>query len=310
MILTVTLNAAIDKRYIVEDYQLGEVNRVKECAYVAGGKGLNVSKTATIAGADVLATGFAGGHAGEYIIEAVEAQDVATDFIRVKGESRSCINIYDPVNKTQTEFLEPGVTVSEEEQRAFYLKFDLLLAKCDVVAMSGSVPKGIGTDMYPKLIQMAKAAGKKVIVDTSGALLEEAVKAHPTMIKPNIDEIRLLTGKEILSREELIEAGIGLQKGGIERVVISLGADGSLMFVDEGVYQAIVPKIDAVNTVGCGDCMTAGFAISFERGMTPEEALRFASATSAASAMREETGYFVKEDMEALLGQIEIKKLK
>lgn len=310
MILTVTLNAAIDKRYVVENYQVGEVNRVKECAYVAGGKGLNVSKTATIAGAQVLATGFAGGHAGAYIIETVEKQGVATDFIQVKGESRSCINIYDSVNKTQTEFLEPGVVVSEEEQRAFYLKFDQLLTKCDVVAMSGSVPKGVGTDMYPKLVELAKAAGKKIIVDTSGALLEEVVKAKPNMIKPNIDEIRLLTGKQILDREELIEAGIELQKSGIERVVISLGADGSLMFVEEGVYQAVVPKIDAVNTVGCGDCMTAGFAISFERGMSPEEALRFASATSAASAMREETGYFVTEDMEALFDQIEIKKLR
>ena len=310
MILTVTLNAAIDKRYVVENYQIGEVNRVKECAYVAGGKGLNVSKTATIAGADVLATGFVGGHAGEYIVEAVEKQGVATDFIRVNGESRSCINIYDTVNKTQTEFLEPGVVVSEEEQRAFYLKFHELLAKCDVVAMSGSVPKGIGTDMYPKLVEMAKAAGKKIIVDTSGALLDEVVKAKPNMIKPNIDEIRLLTGKPIIDRAELIEAGIELQKSGIERVVISLGADGSLMFVDEGVYQAIVPKIDAVNTVGCGDCMTAGFAISFEKNMPPEEALRFASATSAASAMREETGYFVKEDMEALFNQIESNKLK
>ena len=310
MILTVTLNAAIDKRYVVENYQVGEVNRVKECAYVAGGKGLNVSKTATIAGAEVLATGFVGGHAGAYITEAVEKQGVATDFIQVKGESRSCINIYDTVNKTQTEFLEPGVVVSEEEQRAFYLKFDQLLAKCDVVAMSGSVPKGIGTDMYPKLVAMAKAAGKKIIVDTSGALLEETVKAKPNMVKPNIDEIRLLTGKQILGREELIEAGIELQKSGIERVVISLGADGSLMFVEEGVYQAVVPKIDAVNTVGCGDCMTAGFAISFEQGMSPEEALRFASATSAASAMREETGYFETEDMKALFDQIEIKKLR
>ena len=310
MILTVTLNAAIDKRYVVENYQVGEVNRVKECAYVAGGKGLNVSKTATIAGAEVLATGFVGGHAGAYITEAVEKQGVATDFIQVKGESRSCINIYDTVNKTQTEFLEPGVVVSEEEQRAFYLKFDQLLAKCDVVAMSGSVPKGIGTDMYPKLVAMAKAAGKKIIVDTSGALLEETVKAKPNMVKPNIDEIRLLTGKQILGREELIEAGIELQKSGIERVVISLGADGSLMFVEEGVYQAVVPKIDAVNTVGCGDCMTAGFAISFEQGMSPEEALCFASATSAASAMREETGYFETEDMKALFDQIEIKKLR
>jgi tagatose 6-phosphate kinase len=310
MILTVTLNAAIDKRYVVENYQVGEVNRVKECAYVPGGKGLNVSKTARIAGAQVLATGFVGGHAGEYILEGVEAQGVQTDFVKVPGESRSCINIFDSVNRTQTEFLEPGVVVSPESQQELLEKFETLLPKCSVVVASGSVPKGVGTDMYPKLVELARAAGKKIIVDTSGALLEEVVKAKPNMVKPNIDEIRLLTGKHIESREDLIEAGIALQKNGIERVVISLGGDGSLMFVEDGVYQAIVPKIDAVNTVGCGDCMSAGFAISFERGMTNEEALRFASATSAASAMREETGFFVKEDMEKLYGQVEIKKLR
>ncbi len=309
MILTVTLNAAIDKRYVVENYTVGAVNRVKACDYVAGGKGLNVSKTAAIAGAQVLATGFVGGHAGAYITEAVERQGVAADFVRVKGESRSCINIFDPVNKTQTEFLEPGVVVSEEELRAFYLKFDALLSKCDVVAMSGSVPKGVGADCYPTLVELAKRAGKKVIADTSGALLAEVIKAKPHMVKPNIDEICLLTGRKISERVELIEAGIALRESGIERVVISLGADGSLMFVEEGVYQAVVPRIDAVNTVGCGDCMTAGFAVGFERGMTPQEALLFASAASAASAMREETGYFEKADMEALYGQIEIRRL-
>lgn len=309
MILTVTFNAAIDKRYVVENYTVGAVNRVKACDYVAGGKGLNVSKTAVIAGAQVLATGFVGGHAGAYITEAVERQGVAADFVRVKGESRSCINIFDPVNKTQTEFLEPGVVVSEEELRAFYLKFDALLPKCDVVAMSGSVPKGVGADCYPTLVELAKRAGKKVIADTSGALLAEVIKAKPHMVKPNIDEICLLTGRKISDRAKLIEAGIALRESGIERVVISLGADGSLMFVEEGVYQAVVPRIDAVNTVGCGDCMTAGFAVGFERGMTPQEALLFASAASAASAMREETGYFEKADMEALYGQIEIRRL-
>lgn len=310
MILTVTLNAAIDKRYVVSNFEIGQVQRVKECAYVAGGKGLNVSKTAVIAGAKVLATGFVGGHAGEYIIEAVEAQDVETDFVKVLGESRSCINIYDEVNKTQTEFLEPGITVSLEDQERFYDKFKELINKCDVVAMSGSVPKGIGTDMYPTLVEMAKKAGKKVIVDTSGALLTEVAKARPNMVKPNIDEIRLLTGRHVETRDELVEAGIELQKSGIERVVISLGGDGSLMFTDDGVYQAIVPKIDAVNTVGCGDCMTAGFAIGFEKNMTPAEALKFASATSAAAAMTEETGFFRMEDFETLYEKVEVVKVR
>lgn len=310
MIITVTLNAAIDKRYVVNGFKEGEVNRVTDCDYVPGGKGLNVSKTAKIAGADVLATGFAGGHAGLYIIEEVEKSGVKTDFVKVAGESRSCINIYDEINKTQTEFLEPGVNITKEKEEEFCNRFLNIVPLCNVVVISGSVPKGVSPNIYPRLVKIAKDAGKKVIVDTSGTLLKDVIEAKPSMIKPNIDEIKMLTGIDSLSFEQLIESGIKLQKSGIERVVISLGSEGSILFVDDGVYRASVPKIHAVNTVGCGDCMTAGFAIGFERNMTPVETLRFASAASAASAMRKETGFFLKEDMEEILDRIEIKKVK
>ena len=123
MILTVTLNAAIDKRYVVEEFREGEVNRVKECAYVPGGKGLNVSKPAAVAGAEVVATGFVGGHAGNYIEESLKAYHVTGDFYHLEAESRSCINIWDEKNQRQTEFLEPGFTVTEEEFQAFAEKF-------------------------------------------------------------------------------------------------------------------------------------------------------------------------------------------
>ena len=114
MILTVTLNAAIDKRYVVENFRLGEVNRVKECAYTPGGKGLNVSKPAAIAGEEVVATGFVGGHAGNYIEEALKPFGIQSEFYHLEAESRSCINIWDETNRVQTEFLEPGFTVTEE----------------------------------------------------------------------------------------------------------------------------------------------------------------------------------------------------
>ena len=115
MILTVTLNAAIDKRYVVEEFRVGEVNRIKECAYTPGGKGLNVSKPAAIAGARVVATGFVGGHAGDYITESLKDFQVESAFYRLDAESRSCINIWDEKNQVQTEFLEPGFQVTEEE---------------------------------------------------------------------------------------------------------------------------------------------------------------------------------------------------
>lgn len=309
MILTVTLNAAIDKRYVVEEFKIGEVNRVKECAYVPGGKGLNVSKPAAVAGAEVVATGFVGGHAGNYIEASLKDYHVKSAFYHLESESRSCINIWDAKNCVQTEFLEPGFTVTESEFQGFVEEFKELVKKADVVAMSGSVPKGLDGTAYQKLVKVVKDAGKKVILDTSGKLLEMGIEACPTMIKPNIDEIRMLTGKECNEICEIIEAAKEIHARGVEVVAVSLGADGSLAVSDEGVFRAIVPRIDAVNTVGCGDSMIAGFALGFAEGLGIEETLRKASAISAAAALREETGYFVMEDMQRLYPQIKIEKM-
>lgn len=309
MILTVTLNAAIDKRYVVEEFKVGEVNRVKECAYVPGGKGLNVSKPAAVAGAEVVATGFVGGHAGNYIEASLKDYHVKSAFYHLESESRSCINIWDEKNCVQTEFLEPGFTVTESEFQGFVEEFKELVKKADVVAMSGSVPKGLDGTAYQKLVKVVKDAGKKVILDTSGKLLEMGIEACPTMIKPNIDEIRMLTGKDCNEIDEIIEAAKEIHARGVEVVAVSLGADGSLAVSDEGVFRAIVPRIDAVNTVGCGDSMIAGFALGFAEGLSIEETLRKASAISAAAALREETGYFVMEDMQRLYPQIKIEKM-
>ena len=309
MILTVTLNAAIDKRYVVEEVRTGEVNRVKECVYTPGGKGLNVSKPAAIYGAEVTATGFVGGHAGHYIEDALEPFGIKSAFYHMEAESRSCINIWDEKNQLQTEFLEPGFTVTEADFERFLEHFQGLAADADVVTISGSVPKGLDGTAYQRMVKLVREAGKPVILDTSGKLLEQGIKAVPTMIKPNLDEIRMLTGKDCTDPEEIIEAAKVLHGRGIRIVTVSLGGDGAVVVSDEVAYRARVPRIHAVNTVGCGDSMTAGFALGLSEGLSIKETLRKASAVSAAAAMREETGFFVKEDMERLLPQIEIIEL-
>lgn len=310
MILTVTLNAAIDKRYVVEGAKNGEVNRVKECAYTPGGKGLNVSKPAAIAGARVVATGFVGGHAGAYIEDSLKPFGIESAFYHMKEESRSCINIWDTVTKVQTEFLEPGFTVGQDDFDGFLKQFRELVKEASVVTMSGSAPKGLDETVYQKLVKIVRDAGKKVILDTSGKLLTEGIKACPTMIKPNIDEIRMLTGSRCDKEDEIIRAAKEIHEAGVDLVAVSLGASGSVVVSGEGIYRAVVPQIDAVNTVGCGDSMIAGFAIGMSEGLSVEETLRKASAISAAAALREETGFFVREDMERIFPKIEITKLK
>ena len=309
MILTVTLNASIDKRYVVDGFGVAAVNRVRECSYTPGGKGLNVSKPAAIAGADVVATGFVGGHAGAYIEENLKPFGITPAFYHMKDESRSCINIWDTVRHEQTEFLEPGFTVGEEDFRRFEEHFSRLLPDASVVTMSGSTPKGLDGRAYVRLIEICRASGKKVILDTSGPLLEEAIKAKPYMIKPNIDEIRLLTGKSCDDFNDMADAARRVHDGGVAVVAVSLGGDGSFLVCDSGMYRMRVPKVDAVNTVGCGDSFIAGFAIGLTKGLPVEECMKLAGAVSAAAALREETGFFVMEDMERILPQVSVKRI-
>ena len=293
MITTVTLNASIDKAYVMEKaIENGTVMRVKEVRNTAGGKGLNVAKVAVICGAEVRATGFAGGFNGKYLEALAARSKVLTRFLHVEGETRSCINILDPAYGS-TEYLEPGFSVTKEDQDRFLEEFPRIISGSSVVTMSGSAPRGVPADIYRSLTEAAKDAGAKVILDTSGSYLEEGLSGQPDMIKPNQDEIEALLGIKVNSYEDVLRsAGLLRKKYRIPWVVVSLGGDGAVLSCEEGLFHGRPPELTPVNTVGCGDAMVGAFAAAMERKMPAKEALRYAVAASAASAMSPFTGNF------------------
>ena len=295
MITTITLNVAVDKAYVIGKLTDHTVMRVNRCTNTAGGKGLNVAKVVHLCGEEVQATGFVGGFNGAYVEDMLKKQNIPSRFVHVQGETRSCINVLDE-DGGSTEFLEPGEPIRPEEVQEFLDQFDDIIADSSVVTISGSVPKGVDVTMYAKLIEKIKAQGKKVVLDTSGALLKESIKACPTMVKPNTDEIEDLLGIKVNNHKDLVEGAKKLHEMGIPVVVVSLGGDGAFVVSDEGVFRGQPPKIEVVNTVGCGDSMTAAFAVAFARGLSVQEALRYAIAVSAANAMTMETVSFREED--------------
>ena len=295
MITTITLNVAVDKAYVIGKLTDHTVMRVNRCTNTAGGKGLNVAKVVHLCGEEVQATGFVGGFNGAYVEDMLKKQNIPSRFVHVQGETRSCINVLDE-DGGSTEFLEPGEPIRPEEVQEFLDQFDDIIADSSVVTISGSVPKGVDVTMYAKLIEKIKAQGKKVVLDTSGALLKESIKACPTMVKPNTDEIEDLLGIKVNNHKDLVEGAKKLHEMGIPVVVVSLGGDGALVVSDEGIFRGQPPKIEVVNTVGCGDSMTAAFAVAFARGLSVQEALRYAIAVSAANTMTMETGSFREED--------------
>lgn len=309
MITTVTLNVSIDKAYKIKGcVESGKVIRVLECNNTAGGKGLNVSRVASLCGEEVLATGFVGGHCGALAEELLEKDNIKNKFTHVKSETRSCINILDE-NNVSTEFLEKGESISDEEINAFLDDFDKIIEYSNVITISGSAPQGVPTNIYTTLINMIKAKNKKVILDASGDLLKEGIKALPTMIKPNSEEMENLLNVSINNEEEVIKNAIKLHESGIELVVVSLGSDGALLVCKEGVYHGKPPKIEVVNTVGCGDSMVAAFAVAMERGYSNIDSLKYAISISAANAMTFSTGSFNSEDVDNIFENTQIKKI-
>lgn len=309
MITTVTLNTAIDKLYLVDEYIPYEVMRVKECTYTPGGKGLNVTKVLHLLNEEVVATGFIGGYAGEWILEALSSMGINHQFIKTEGETRSCINIKDLSTGKHTEFLEPGPSLDQSYEELFLNTFSEITKDSKVVTVSGSIPKGISQDIYSKIITLCKENGKKIIMDTSGKLLEEVIEKGPTMIKPNIDELRAITKEKIDTIDEIVKAAESIRQKGVSIVAVSLGKDGVLVVCDEGVYHGIPPKIEAVNTVGCGDSMLAGFAAGISREEGIIDIIKKAVAVSAANALTSQTGYFEIDDYKRLLSEVVVKKL-
>lgn len=309
MITTVTLNASVDKAYSMEQpIENGTIMRVASCRNSAGGKGLNVARIVRLCGAQVQTTGFCGGFNGRYLEELLEEDGIAHTFTHVKGETRSCINILDE-RYGSTEYLEPGCTIEEEEEKEFLAQFARLAEESSVITISGSLPKGVRRDIYGVMVGIAKDAGKKVILDTSGDALKEGLQAAPTMVKPNKDEMEILFGEKISSMEDVIRCGKQIYEMGIPYVVISLGKDGALLVCEDGIFQGRPPQMKALNTVGCGDSMVGAFAVEMEKGTAPAETLKKAVAVASANAMSTRTGNFERKDYEEILKGTTVRRL-
>lgn len=317
MILVINLNASVDKRYELAQLTPGEVMRARSVQNTPGGKGLHVANVATILGEDVVVTGFLGGKSGEFIAEATKSYGIKGDFVGVAGETRSCLAIISDDGQ-QTEILEPGPEISADELHSFIVKYMNLLAKADIIVASGSAPRGVAKDIYARMIEDANKSGKKFLLDTSGELLANGLKAQPFFIKPNQDEIKALTGREMSDESDIVREIETFLAQGIKVAAVSLGAAGSLVglaadaFAGEagGIYRVTVPHIDCVNPVGSGDSYVGGMAVALERGLGAEAALRLAAACGTANAMEAESGFVRQATVDELVPQIKVEKLK
>ena len=309
MLLTVTLNASVDKLYLLNQNTLGTVMRVKEVRNSAGGKGLNVSRVAAQLGESVTAMGFVGGHMGRYFESLITQSGIKRAFTPIAAEMRNCINCWDLSSGQSTKYLETGASVTEEEANRFLEDYAMRLPAADAVAISGSLPRGLTDDYYAALVRMGHNAGKPVLLDTSGAALLNALPAAPDFIKPNADEIAAVLGRLPQTFAEKVDAVRTLHQKGVPFAALSLGAEGVLVTSAEGVYHGVPPAIQPKNTVGCGDSMVAGFAVGMVRGLPIQDRIRLAVAVATAAALAIGTGEYADHDLQAILPKVEIHTL-
>lgn len=298
MILTVTLNPAIDVRYDMNGFQLDESNRVETAHKSAGGKGLNVTRVITQLQEPVLATGLLGGKTGEWIEAELDASGISHDFYHIEGETRSCLALLH--DGKQTEVLEAGPVVSETEWHGFLEHFVTLLDEATLVVASGSLPKGVPTSAYRQLNELVHRLGKRMILDTSGVALQEGVMSQPFLVKPNESELAALEPNKDAS-EALEQLATN-----IPWVVHSKGKDGAEGIVNGQRYRVSVPNVKAVNPVGSGDAMVAGLAVGLHRNLSVEEILALGSATGTLNALEAGTGQINASALPDLLSAISV----
>lgn len=280
MIFTVTFNPAIDYVMQVGDINFGKTNRSTAEEIHFGGKGINVSVVLSELGVQTTALGFTAGFTGEALEKAVDKMGVNSDFIRLKsGNTRINVKLK---GKDETEINAAGPHIEEEELNLLFEKLELLKAG-DTLVLAGSIPASLPKDIYEKIAEKLQNKNIRLVVDATGNLLLKVLKYNPFLIKPNRQELEEIIGKEIKNEDELISAANVLKEKGAENVLVSLGAEGAVLLAEDGnVYRQSAFKVKALNTVGSGDSMIAGFLAGCEKGY--EYALKLGAAAGAATA--------------------------
>lgn len=301
MILTVTLNTALDITYRTAALTPHATNRVTEVSERPGGKGLNVARVLSALGHETVVTGFAGGRTGEALRELLAAEGPSDALVRIAGTTRRTVAVVDETTGDTTQLNEPGPTVTPGEWASFLTSYEELAARADAVALCGSLPPGIHVGAYAELVRLARAAHLPVLLDTSGEPLRRGIAARPDLVKPNADELARLTG----SREPLRATRDARRRGG-RAVVASLGAAGLFAATSDGSWQAAPPKAVRGNPTGAGDSAVAGLLSGLVERLPWPERLARAVALSTATVLAPAAGEFDRQAYADLLPRIAV----
>jgi 1-phosphofructokinase family hexose kinase len=313
MIVTVTLNAALDRTLTVPNFQRGQRHRASGGLTLAGGKGINVARALKRLDVPVVATGLAGGLTGTRIVEQLTGEAILNDFVRIADESRTSTAVVDPTSSSYTEINEWGPHVELEELEFLREKLRYLARAADVVIFAGSLPRGVEDDFYGDLIRELNKRSIETVLDAEGEPLRLGTAAEPFLVSPNQREAESLVGQEFHEDQDFIQALDDIAELGARNVLITQESGCFALLREERAIKrlrAVAPEIDPVSTVGSGDVLVSAFLAARDAGKPIDEALRSAVAAGAASTLEVGAGRFDPREAGRLAGGVDVTELE
>jgi 1-phosphofructokinase family hexose kinase len=312
MIITVTLNAAIDKTLEVPSFTPGRRHRTVDQTTMPGGKGVNIARAIKQLGQPVIATGFVGGATGTRIVEALGDESILSDFVRIHDESRTNTVVLDPTTGLHTEINERGPAVSAHELELFREKLLYLAQGASICVFAGSLPRGVEQDVYTALIREVRRRGVTTMIDTDGEPLRLAMRAEPDLVSPNELESEELVGHELNDADDRAQAVVEMTRLGAREAIMTVSDGCYAKVIEDGastVHRVRVVEQEVRSVVGSGDAFLAGYVAARYGGQDPVECLRFGVACGAESTQHFGAGIIDAARVERLLNEVEAERL-
>jgi 1-phosphofructokinase family hexose kinase len=303
LIITVTMNAALDRTLTVPNFQPGQRHRASGWLTLAGGKGINIARALKRLDVPVVATGLAGGRTGAGIVSELTREGILNDFVRIADESRTSTAVVDPTGGSYTEINEWGPNVEPQELDLLLEKLRYLSRGAVGVVFAGSLPRAVDEAFYAEAIRELSRRGLQTTLDAEGEPLRLGVEAEPFLVSPNEREAEGLVGQEFHDSQDFVQALDHIADLGAKNVLITLTSGCYALLREErepARYHAAVPRLEPVSPVGSGDVLLAGFVAARYEGRSAEEALQLAVAAGAAAVQEVGAGRFEPREIARL----------
>ena len=310
MIITVTLNPAVDQTLELDHLTLGDTNRVRDSRIDPGGKGINVSRVLRELGRESLASGLAPGSLGKFVEHSLLELGILCDFVHTRGQTRTNLTVVDESAHETTLLSYRGPDVDPRHIVTLETRLKRYMHSGDWLVVAGSLPPSIALGTYPELMELGHQAGAHTVLDADAEALEAGLTGRPEIAKANLHEAERLLGRTLESDRDLLRAGEDMRRAGAGIAVITAGPRGAVAVAEDDVWWAWPPEMVVSSAVGAGDALLAGMLLKLEEGADIQDAMRWGTAAGAAACLSSGTQLCARDDVMRILPEVRVERIE